>query len=505
MDTAGAARIDAGGSPRVAPSPPGAVGALRNRDLTGLVVGVAVLGSLSAGAAAAIKPAYALAVTVAVVAGLTALVWPVIGGYLLVAVVPITSGLRSGWPIPQVRLSEVLIAGVAVIVLLSARLADTVAWRQIDWLLLVWCVLWGVMGAYNAVRLHQGLPLRTAEVLIGPFQYLLLYRAVATSLVGESHRRRATAVLMWASVPVSLLALAQQLRLHAISAFIVNATGSSVFSTYAYHYFARATGPFDHWTPLAGYLLIIMLTGFALLLGGDPPLRRGHLQLILLLAGIGLLLSAELSALAGLVVGAIALGLGYRKTKEMGRWLGIGCVVLAVAFGSYFLQRIHTEFGASSTLVGSGRHAWIPQTLSFRWQIWTEQYFPAIGQSPLVGWGPQLPPTVRWPDSESQYVTLLMQGGCALLLSFLAVLWAVRDTARQVLRSPSGRISAFDRDLARTAAVLVPIGAIISLVFPYFTDGGLPAPFWVVVALMVGGTRSHGQLASRLINATVAQ
>ena len=65
----------------------------------------------------------------------------------------------------------------------------------------------------------------------------------------------------------------------------------------------RATGPFDHWTPLAGYLLVILLVGISLLLHGvDGVLSRPSMLMILALDALGLLLSAELSAMVALAV-----------------------------------------------------------------------------------------------------------------------------------------------------------------------------------------------------------
>ncbi len=465
---------------------PATLGWLVRNSGSGWLVTVAVGAAVVVGAATALRPVMGVAAAVAILAGLVVLWRPVLGGYALVALVPVVSGFKRGFPVPQLRLSEALIAGVAAIVLLTATHHQAVPWRPIDWLTLGWAASWCGLGAYDVIALHQRLDTRTLEVLAGPFQFVLLYRAVVTALPTVASRRTAAGLFMWASVPVSLLAIAQQFRVGAIQHLIIRITGGDVFTTYAYHYFARATGPFPHWTPLAGYLLIVLLAGFSMELSGSGPLTSAHLRVVLLLAAAALVLSAELSAIAGTIGGALLLGLWYGRLRRIARWLVIGGCVLAVLFGSYFQSRLDSQFARTT---GTSRHALVPQTIDYRLQIWTHQYFPAIGRRPVTGWGPNLPTTISWPFTESQYVTLLMDGGFPVLLLYLGMMWALFERGRAI----GGRGSRADpvgRALARAMTVTVVVLLAMNAVFPYFTAGGLPEPFWVVAALVVGSARA---------------
>ena len=95
--------------------------------------------------------------------------------------------------------------------------------------------------------------------------------------------------------------------------------------------FARETGPFPHWTPLAGYLTVILLVGFwCLLFSVELPISRPAVGVILLLGAVSLLLSAEISALIGTVIGAVLLGLWAGCRKQMVRWL-ITALIVVVA------------------------------------------------------------------------------------------------------------------------------------------------------------------------------
>ena len=64
------------------------------------------------GIAAGAGPKYAVAALLGVALVVIVLARPVIGAYTLVALVPPVSGLRAGLPVPQFRLSEVLVASV---------------------------------------------------------------------------------------------------------------------------------------------------------------------------------------------------------------------------------------------------------------------------------------------------------------------------------------------------------------------------------------------------------
>ena len=446
-----------------------------------LMVAVLLVASVALGLALALRPATAVVVVLAVAGGLAVLRRPAFGGYILVGAVPITSGLRAGFPVPGLRLSELLIGTISVVILLSANARQTLRWRTFDWLLLAYSAASVVIGGYalhhHAVHLTSTL----IGTLFGPMQFVLLYRAVAISLPLRTQRNMALRLLLLGSIPVSLLALLQQLRISGINSFLANITGTIVFKSYAYAYFARATGPFNHWTPLAGYLLVILLLAISLLLHGvEGVLSRRAMFGVIGLAAVGLLLSAELSAMIALVGGSVALGVWSGRVRFMLRWGLLLIVVLTVAFGSYFVQRLHTEFYQSA---GSGRSVLVPQTLQFRYQVWSQQYIPAIEQQPFTGYGPVLPRSITWLDTESQYVTLLMWGGIPLLVVFLGMMWALFARARSLARPSGDEPSRWA--MARTVALLVVALYFINAIFPYSTSAGLPQALWALVGIMV--------------------
>jgi hypothetical protein len=328
--------------------------------------------------------------------------------------------------------------------------------------------------------LHAGLGYSSLDPLIGPFQFLILYRSLAVTLRRPQQRRWALTVLFLSSLPVDLVAFLQQARIEVVNRLVARMTGSDVFGSYAFHYFARATGPFPHWTPLAGYLTVILMSGLACLLSRvQLPISRHGLEVVLVLGAIALVLSAELSAICCSIGGAIVLGIWAGRTRAALRALAITAAVVALVAGPYLDARLNTQFSQSA---GSGRSSLVPQTISYRWQIWTQQYLPAIRDRLFTGWGQTLPASITWPYTESQYVTVLMAGGLPLFVLFCYELQALYKFGRRIARS-DGDDAILTRSLGSALAVLVLISVPMIAVYPYLTSGGMPAPLFIVAGI----------------------
>ncbi|MDX6342215.1 MAG: hypothetical protein QOH87_2353, partial [Trebonia sp.] len=174
------------------------------------------------GIAAGLGPKFAVAALFGVVVIVIVLARPVIGAYTLVAVVAPVSGLRAGLPVPQIRLSEVLIASVGLLLLLIARPGQTPRWRAFDWLALGYAVANAVLGAADLLSRGSPISIATADKLLGPMQFFLLYRAVLTTLTTQRQRQAALRIMLYASVPVSLLAILQEIHAPGIVNFVAN-------------------------------------------------------------------------------------------------------------------------------------------------------------------------------------------------------------------------------------------------------------------------------------------
>ncbi len=409
-----------------------------------------------------------LAVVVAV------LVRPVIGGLLLVGLVPILSGMQPGVPVSHLRLSEVLIGVVGVTVLVSARRVDAVKWSSLDWLLLAYGVVWAAFGAIDGVGQH--LSITDWGTVLGQLQFFLLYRGVRTSLRTAAERKAAVAVLLVATVPVALLAVLQELHVGAIVNFINRITGGVAGAVVSTTSASRATGPFDNWAALAGYLLPLLLVLWALTMAGQTARHRKASWAVGVIALTGLLLTAELSAIIVLIIGAAVLATQYGYGRRALKLLGAAVVVGGLVATPFLATRINQEF---ATAAGSGRHAGVPQTLDFRWDVWTTQYIPAIEARPLAGYGVELPPTIQWPYPESQYISYLMEGGFPLLVVFGGLAWAMVRRSREAARATDP----FEQALGRAVFVTVVAMLVMNLIWPFLSNGGLPQVLWCLLAI----------------------
>jgi hypothetical protein len=445
--------------------------------LAALVVGSAVM----VGVAAGLDPWFGLGAVLAVAFGLVVLWQPAIGGLVLVVLVPVTSGLRRGMPLPGVRLSEVLIVAVAALVLIPVGRGQMVPWLPLDWLAFAFITAAVVLGLLGLIRNQQPFTADSVGSLVGPLQFLLLYRTVRTAVATPSRRRQAMRLALYASVPVSLLGAVQQLDLGPARKLVATLTGSEVFTSWSYVNFPRATGPFPHWLPLAGYLLVVVLLAVCLLLDpeGGRVMRRPSLVVVLAAALATMVLSLTLAGFFGVVAGALMLGWWAGRLRPLLAGLAAAMVVAAVLFWPFLAPRFEFQFGGGP----SDRNPLVAESIAYRFDVWTNEYLPAMSGWWLAGYGPQAPPEIHWKATESQYVALVLRGGLPLLALYGALVWGLVVRAGGLLHHGDVEQRVLARVVVATVVVLLPM----QLVFPYFTDSGLPQLFWLLPAMLVAG------------------
>ncbi len=402
------------------------------------------------------------------------LAWPLLGGLLLIALVPPLSGLAPGILVPSVRFSEALIGVISLTVLLGTRRLAAPRWGMLEWLLLAYGVLWALLAVFDSVSLGQHLGLSQWGSAFGQLQFLLLYRSVRITVRTPKQKRIGLGVLACTTVPLGILAILQEANVGGLRTSLGDITGNT--SPVVNSGIIRATGLFANWAALAGFVLPILLALVALSLAGR--VKRGKVVVLGLCAlmVIALLLTAELSVLICLIIGVIVLGVQYGRSRKMLLWFGIAAAVSLSILGPVLGQRLNNEFGF---VAGSNKGTLVPQTVSFRQDIWTQQYLPAIAQRPLDGYGVQLPDTVQWQYPESQYIALLVEGGYPLLIMYLCLLWGMFDHARRASRSRDP----VEQALGRSLAVVVVSLLFLGITWPFLSNGGFPQVVWVLFAL----------------------
>jgi hypothetical protein len=446
-------------------------------------------GGAVVGAGLAQGPLAALVVLLVVLTGLLVVSRPLVGAYLLVAVVPVVSGLRRDLPVPGLRGSELVIAGLAALLLLTVETSRARPWTLFDWLALAYCTATLVIGGYALLSRGATVGFEQISTLAGPFQFLLLYRAVLAVVRTEAERRRAIALVLLASVPVSLLALLQYAGLVGVDSVLNAATGAEglVLHTEEAGIEHRTTGVFPHWQMLAGYLFVIVVVGLGTLLAqGRGPLPQLLSGTIALLALAAMISTGTFVTAFGVLAAALLLGAWYRRLGRLLAGLAVLAGGVAAVFGSLISERIAFAFVSAP---GTDRAALVPQSVAYRIDLWTDELLPAIAGRWLTGWGPDLPSSLSFEYTESMYLTLLFRGGVPLLLIYAGLMLALAGAAWRLARDSSRPLDAL---LGRVVVALVALLAILHLLEPYFATTGLPHLIWVLAALVMAAQHDPG-------------
>ena len=157
---------------------------------------------------------------------------------------------------------------------------------------------------------------------------------------------------------------------------------------------------------------------------------------------------------------------------------------LAILLAPQIAQRVGEQSAVVQGTAGNDRPAYVPQSVAFRYEVWTQQSIPALSGNWLTGVGANVPDSSAWQSTESMYVTLLFRGGI-LLLAVWALLWyGFWDLAVPWTRSRDPAVSA----CARFLVVVIPILALMCLIQPYFTYGGSTHLLWLAAALVAAAT-----------------
>lgn len=418
---------------------------------------------------------------------------PVRVSLLLVALVPITSGLKRGFPVPGLRMSELLIvAGAATVLALPIQRRPR--WSGLEWAVLTFIAAGVVLPLFDLVVLQRVTPsVANLQVLAGPVQFFLLYRVCADALRSPSAQRVATRVLLLSSLPVALLAVAENYGPEAIHTWLVSITGSTAYTTNGYTAVMRASSVFPMWLALAGYLLVPLVLAMSLFLAGDRSvLPTWALVAVLLVDVLAMIASLTATTVMALVAAALYLGWRHGKLVQIGSLLTMGAGAGWALFGQVILERVSAQtVSATTETVGP---SWLPQTIGYRLAIWQEQYLPALRQYAATGYGPDTPPGVAWEHTESGYLTLLLRGGLPYLFAAAALITVVVIRSRR--ESKAGE-DTFRVALCDTAAVLALLQVPINLVFPYLTNSGMPQAMWVVWG-MVAASDLPGKVTVRI-------
>jgi hypothetical protein len=443
-------------------------------------VTLAGLAAVAVAVGTAVAPVVGLGVVIAIGIALAVALNQRLGLLLLAIVVPITSGLGRGVPVPGFRISEVTAGGVAVIILLVAR--RTVRFTMFDWLAVLYALGTLVLGLYDLLQRGASANSSELSLLFGPFQFFLLYRAIAVTTRTSEAKRLVVRCLLLASIPVAILALGQQFNAPGFRTFIVHITHNDV---YAAGTAARATGPFPHWHNLGGYLFMVLLLNIAILIRRVPGvLSKPVLLGIAVLDGVALIQTLSIAPIVGVVAGGLILGVWLGGAGRIMLGLAVAAIIAGMVFGSRLDARYSEQFNQAP---GGSRSALVPQTVQYRYDLWTSDILPQLHGRWITGYGPDLPPQLQnFPYTESLYINLLFRGGLILL-----GIWVLMAATLGVSAARSAdRDDPLEHALGATVATAVLMLFFMQFLEAYFVDSGTPHVLWILAGLLsFGGLR----------------
>lgn len=439
------------------------------------------------------KPKDAVALLAGAAVVVAVMLRPLFGAVLLVALVPATSGLAPGFPVSHVRLSEAVIGVVGVTLIASVRRSETVPWGTLDWVLLGYGLAWAILAVLAQRQLHQHLTLSEWGTALGQLQFFLVYRGVRVAVRSERERRLALLALLVASLPVAFLAVLQEMHLHVVQSFINTLTGGLTMgiAPSGAGSATRVTGPFSNWAALAGYMLPIVLVVVAIALSKVQVHPKRWIAVVGVAAGLAMVLTLEQSAIVCALAGMFFLLRRYDRDGRTTRFFVVGVVVLGVVASPVLVNRLIHELAPSP---GTGRTPFVPETLSFRWGVWTRQYLPAIEARPLIGYGMVYPASISWIYPESQYISFLMEGGLVMVAAFAALAWAMFRRAGAAVQAKNP----LDQALGMALVIAVASMLVMNVTWPFLSNGGMPQVLWALMALLLPARRPEGVGAGAL-------
>lgn len=425
------------------------------------------------------SPAAVAMVTLAMVLLLAAS--PSATAVAIVALVPVTAGLpRGAAGIPGLRPSELLVIFGAFVVLFLWPANPVARWHRLDWAVLAYAAVGAALPLGDLLARGARPGLGDLQTIGGPVQFFLLYRTASVALRTQRRQVLAQRALLLASIPVSVLGVAEALGPPVIHDTLVSLTGTTAFSSPGYDPVLRAASVFPIWLSLAGYLLVPVLLSVSLLLNRSREVLPTWLLAVVAILGV----MATVSSLTVTILAAMGLGciyLGWRHGSLL-RVLGLAAVATVagwVAFGEQVAARVQAQQG--SPAVNASVPAWVPQTLQYRVSIWQEQFVDLVQRYLATGYGPGYPPGVSWAHTESGYLTILLRGG----LPYLVVTGVLLATVVSRARTEAANSGSRERtSLAEVAGLLALLQVVVNLTFPYFTASGLPQPMWLLWGLL---------------------
>ena len=403
--------------------------------------------------------------------------------YLLVIATPLTAAMPQGQLIPILGLNDALTVTAAAFALVYVLLRG----RGVSAPPVLGAAIWGFVIFTVAVPMAgyavRGLEFDAAGVLnlLSPLRFVLLLWLFAVVPSSSSQRARVVLLMTLSAGFVAAVGLLQAAGAAPVTQWL-QAWYPSGHGERA-EVVGRVTSVIGSWNSLAMFLLTALLLIAATY--QDEP-RRHYRRAMMVCAALALVCLIATNLYSGILGGV--LGLVLLQATD-GRRLRLLIPLAVVGFIGFLLlyptvaDRAAVQFASDSV---------IPQTLRFRYHVWTTHFMPAIARDPVLGVHPTFD-GVPFPYPESQYVYLLYRSGLVSLIGHLAWLVGVvawlRASRRTWANVPALQ---WESSVALAAIILLLVFTVIGTINPVFTYTASMSYLWMLLGLVLN-TRKDRQ------------
>lgn len=408
--------------------------------------------------------------------------------YGLVFLTPFTAAMPRGQIVPFLTANDVLVILATTVALVYTLMEKRNGFLPRPLMLAIIAFVLGTcLGPVVLYQLRgDTLALDDIFSLVSPLKYLLVLWLFAIVPKTAEERAGLVRMMVLSAGVVAIIGLLQAAGIDPV-VNLINSVYPSEQTSRSLDV-GRVTSVLGAWNSLGLFLLSTLLIIAATIVDQTSPRRRREWVVV---AGIVLICLLATNLYSGLL--GAALGLVLIKTSDPRGLRSLVPLVVVALLGSVALlptivNRAEAQFTGDS---------WIPQTLRFRYEVWTRYFIPEIAQQPLLGVQPTFE-EVEFPHPESQYIYYLYRSGILSLIGHVVwmigtVVWLV--SARR--REPPGPSRNVNRSLALVSIVLILVSSLIGLINPVFTYTASMTFFWMILGLILnaqyGARKWHAQ------------
>ncbi|MCJ0902132.1 hypothetical protein [Rhodococcus sp. ARC_M6] len=411
---------------------------------------------------------------------------------LCFALIPTLAGTARGLVFPGFRLSEVVAVALVVLMLVKFHRRMRIG-GAVFWALLAYAATIAAICFYHIISSSA---LGVADFMnygLGPTIFFSIYVGAYAAGALPGILELTVKYLLTFGAVMGSIGLMQAFGLQFAREIGTALTGNLTIANPIDWKVPRSVGVFNSWHAYAGYGALCLIVAGACIANDVKIFKRPSTMLLATALITGGLLSS-------LTFGMISFGLiGFsffviRSRARTALFSAAAFIFVIVKFSpvsSYFDQRVALQEAATAS------NSLLPQTISFRINVWLRDYIPLVQENLLIGYGPVRSTDRVFSFFESMYVYLLVVAGLPALITFLVVIFALFLSLRNAQSHFRETGDLIGSSVSAALLVVVPGLLILMFIHPYMNDAGISQALVMLGGLVIGrcaavaGTSRH--------------